>query len=117
MGWIKFKGKVFALLFLLAVIGLVALWVGPCGGSLGRGALRLPVGEGTPVIRLGERHGLILASDGSLWSWGSDCFGWPVLGLGNLADRSATLRRIGKDADWVSISASAVHNLAIKSDG
>jgi hypothetical protein len=32
--------------------------------------LKLPVGPGVPAISLGERHGLILASDGSLWYWG-----------------------------------------------
>src|SRR5580698_10460234 len=82
------------------------------------GRLRLPVGQGTPAISLGERHGLILASDGSLWSWGSDFLGWPVLGLGNFTNKSTVLRRIGNDTNWVGISAgSAGHNLAIKSDG
>jgi len=80
------------------------------------GRLKLPVGKGTPAISLGERHGLILASDGSLWSWGSDFLGWPVLGLGNVTPQTR-LRRIGNENDWISISAGSVHNVAIKSDG
>lgn len=79
--------------------------------------LGLPVGKGSPAISLGERHGLILASDGSLWSWGSDFLGWPVLGLGNRPSQSTSLRRIGNETNWVSIAAGTAHNLAVKSDG
>ena len=103
--------KIALAVFLLALIGLAA-WEG-----LRRQGLTLPVGNGTPAISLGERHGLILASDGSLWSWGSDFLGWPVLGLGNRASHSTRLRRIGHDTNWVRISAGEDHNLAIKSDG
>src|SRR5437660_727678 len=64
------------------------------------GNLKLPVGNGVPAIALGERHGLILASDGSLWSWGSDFLGWPVLGQTN-STKHATLYRIGDDTNWL----------------
>jgi alpha-tubulin suppressor-like RCC1 family protein len=84
--------------------------------SFSDGGLRLPVGKGTPAISLGERHGLILASDGSLWSWGSDFLGWPVLGLGKVTPQTR-LRRIGNETNWSSISAGTAHNVAIKSDG
>jgi alpha-tubulin suppressor-like RCC1 family protein len=77
---------------------------------------RLPAGNGTPVVRLGERHGLVLAADGSLWSWGSDFLGWPVLGLGTVPPQRQ-LHRIGSDTNWVSISAGISHNLALKADG
>jgi len=85
-------------------------------GSFGKDRLRLPVGKRMPAISLGERHGLILASDGSLWSWGSDFLGWPVLGLGNSGSQTR-LRRIGNETNWASISAGTAHNVAIKSDG
>ena len=78
--------------------------------------ISVPVGKGTPAVSLGQTHGLILASDGSLWSWGSDWLGSPVLGLGNVTSQSR-LHRIGNDTTWVSISAGISHNLAIKSDG
>ena len=65
------------------------------------------MGKGTPAISLGERHGLILASDGSLWSWGSDFLGWPVLGLGNVTAQTR-LRRIGNETNWISISAGTI---------
>lgn len=84
--------------------------------SLRNGGLRLPVGKGTPAISLGEVHGIILASDGSLWSWGTDFLGWPVLGLGKVS-KQTHLQRIGNDNDWVGISSSAARNLAIKSNG
>ncbi len=100
----------------LAALLLLALGLAAWEGWRGRGS-RLPVGNGTPAISLGERHGLILASDGSLWAWGSDFLGWPVLGLGDRVGRSTSLRRIGRDTNWVGISAGEDHNLAIKSDG
>ncbi len=78
--------------------------------------LRLPVGTGTPAISMGASHGIILASDGSLWSWGENFVGWPVLGLGNVQTQTL-LHRIGNDNDWTDISSSFTHCLALKSDG
>jgi alpha-tubulin suppressor-like RCC1 family protein len=78
--------------------------------------LKLPTGSVTPAVSLGATHGLVLASDGSLWSWGSEYLGWPVLGLGSI-NHEASLLRIGNENAWVSISAGQFHNLAIKSDG
>ncbi|HWY78334.1 MAG TPA: hypothetical protein VN281_22145 [Verrucomicrobiae bacterium] len=96
---------------------IVALLVIKIVGTLGEGRLKLPVGNGTPAICLGERHGLILASDGSLWSWGSDFLGWPVLGLGSNKMQSTCLRRVDTSTNWASISVESSRNLAIKSDG
>jgi len=101
----------------LLVVAFIALIVATLpAGSFGRSRLKLPVGKGTPAVSLGERHGLILASDGSLWSWGSDFLGWPVLGLGKVEPQTR-LRRVGHETNWVSISAGTSHNVAIKSDG
>jgi alpha-tubulin suppressor-like RCC1 family protein len=98
-------------ILLAATLGVLVL------DALGSGRMRLPVGKGAPSISLGERHGLILASDGSLWTWGADLLGWPVLGLGNARTTSTALRRIGKETDWIGISAGETHSLALKSDG
>ena len=78
--------------------------------------LRLPVGPVTPAISMGGTHGLILASDGSLWSWGDNFAGWPVLAQENVRTQ-AVLHRIGFDHDWIGISSSFTHSLALKSDG
>src|ERR1035437_10312399 len=116
MAWPRLKttAVVHAASLLGAVIAPIVTMSPP--GSFSRVGLRLPVGKGTPAISLGERHGLILASDGSLWAWGSDFAGWPVLGLGNVPSQTR-LRRVGNDANWISISAGGVHNLAIRVDG
>ncbi len=83
------------------------------------GRLKLPTGNITPMIGYGYSHDvIILASDGSLWSWGEERLGWPVLGLANTNIQNTTsLRRIGNDTDWVSIAVGDSQNLAIKSDG
>jgi RNA polymerase sigma factor (sigma-70 family) len=82
------------------------------------GRLRLPTGNVTPMIGYGSGHVIILASDGSLWSWGEKSLGWPVLGLSNSnIQNTVSLRRIGSETDWVSIAVCDSQNLAIKSDG
>jgi RNA polymerase sigma factor (sigma-70 family) len=81
------------------------------------GRPNLPTGNVTPMVAYGySRYFIILASDGSLWSWGEERLGWPVLGLGNIHN-TVSLRRIGKENDWVSIAVGDSENLAIKSDG
>jgi len=81
------------------------------------GRLKLPTGNVTPMIAYGYSHDIIiLASDGSLWSWGEERLGWPVLGLTNIHN-TVSLRRIGDKTDWVSIAVGDSQNLAIKSDG
>ena len=66
MAWTRLKT---AALFVL-VVGIVVILTPSPAGSFGPGSLKLPVGKGTPAVSLGQSHGLILASDGSLWSWG-----------------------------------------------
>ena len=81
--------------------------------------LKLPTGHGTPTIAYGySRYVVTLASDGSLWSWGEERLGWPVLGLKDTKIQNTTsLRRIGNGTDWVSVAVGDSHCLAIKSDG
>jgi alpha-tubulin suppressor-like RCC1 family protein len=116
MAWPRLKTAAVAGAAILLVTSIAILVTTSPASLSNKGRLRLPVGNGTPAISLGERHGLILASDGSLWSWGSDWLGRPVLGLGNVTAQTR-LRRIGDDTNWVSIAAAAAHNLAIRSDG
>lgn len=80
------------------------------------GRLNLPAGPRVAMVSLGDSHGVVLAADGSMWSWGGQDRGWPVLGLGktNLTDN---LIRIDSETNWVFVSAGDDHNLALKSDG
>jgi alpha-tubulin suppressor-like RCC1 family protein len=116
MAWTRLKTAGVATAALLLATGIATIVITSPAGASGQGSLRLPVGKGTPAISLGQRHGLILASDGSLWSWGSDFLGWPVLGLGKVQPQTR-LHRIGNETSWISISAGTSHNVAVKSDG
>lgn len=78
---------------------------------------KLPTGTGTARVAIGDDHGVILASDGSLWTWGESGFGWQVLGLGSNVRTQACLRRIGLETNWVNIAVGGSATLALKSDG
>ncbi len=121
MAWTKAKMTVIAgLAIILAATGTVALRNhirhAPPHQT---GRLKLPTGNVAPMIACGFSHnGIILASDGSLWSWGEERFGSPVLGLTNTnIQNTVSLRRIGHDTDWINIAVGDQHCLAVKSDG
>ena len=120
MAWIKAKTAIAAgAAMMLAIMGTTTVithvrQMPP--RSTGR--LNLPTGNVKPMVSFGHGFGVILASDGSLWSWGAEDLGWPVLGLNRKNTRhTAALRRIGTEMDWVSLSVGVSHALAIKSDG
>jgi len=121
MAWTKIKTTVVAgTVILLATIGTVTvtshLRHAPPRQS---GRLKLPVGNVTPLIAYGYSHnGIILASDGSLWTWGEERLGWPVLGLNNTnMEKTISLRRVGNETDWKNFAAGDDYCLAIKTDG
>ena len=120
MAWTKVKTTIVATAAILLTTGTAMIVTMSVTGFFGQtvpgSKLRLPVGTGTPAIALGSWHGIILASDGSLWSWGEDHLGWHALGLDNIQTQPC-LRRIGNGTDWISLAVGAAHNLAIKSDG
>ena len=103
------KGAVFLALSLMLVAA--AVWY-----SSRQPRLRLPTGGGVAKVVLGDSHGVILASDGSLWVWGAAESGFPVLGLGRVQTQ-ARLRRLGTNTDWVDVAAGVSHTLALKADG
>jgi len=108
------KARVRILLIVVFVAGLFGFLL--LRYSAERGRLKLPVGQRPPAISLGFSHGLILASDGSLWTWGDEELGWPVLGLGKTRTQPQ-LRRIGNETNWSSVSAGEYHSFGVKADG
>ena len=81
-----------------------------------RRSLKLPTGKGRAVATMGYGHGVIVASDGSLWVWGQQDLGWPALGMGSV-EHQPFLKLLGKDRDWVDVAADTAHTLALKADG
>jgi len=98
---------------LTAFLALAILWLSFWGS---KPKLKLPTGAGRAVVALGDSHGVILAPDGSLWVWGEQQSGWPALGLGKV-ENQPSLRRLGRDGDWVDVAAGGSHTLALKADG
>src|ERR1700732_4452043 len=91
--------------FFIGAFVLIAAWILSSGS---KSNLRLPTGTSRPAVALGDSHGVILASDGSLWVWGQEDSGWPVLGLGSV-HQQPRLRRLGTNTDWVDVAAGGSH--------
>ena len=106
------KRSKWAAFFVVLLILLIIL----LSRSGSKTSLRLPTGTGRAAVALGDSHGVILASDGSLWVWGEQQSGWPVLGLGTV-ERQPVLRRLGTDTNWMNVAAGHSHTLALKDDG
>ena len=79
-----------AFLTFLVVLALIFL-----STPQGKSTRKLPTGSIRPSVAIGDNHGVILASDGSLWTWGENGFGWQVLGMGSNVRTQACVRRIG----------------------
>ena len=95
-------------------------------GELGDGTTTnrsAPVQIGTDtdwaIISAGSMHSMALKKDGSLWAWGHNSGG--QFGDGSSAlrttPRQTTPVQIGTDTDWVNITTSGSHTIALKSDG
>ncbi|HTJ00580.1 MAG TPA: sigma-70 family RNA polymerase sigma factor [Dongiaceae bacterium] len=121
MAWTKTKTVAVAgAAMLLAAGGTVGWWLHWRNTPPPqRGRMHLPTGNITPMVSYSySRAAIFLASNGSLWSWGEERLGWPVLGLRNQGIQNTTsLRQIGHDTDWVDIAAGDSDCLAVKSDG
>ena len=103
-------------LALILVVALILL-AGGFSKHAGQTSWKLPTGKGTPAVAVGFSHGVILASDGSLWTWGETGLGWQVLGLGSNIRTQACLARIGLETNWVNVAVGGSTTLALKSDG
>jgi RNA polymerase sigma factor (sigma-70 family) len=121
MAWSKAKTAIVTSAVILAtsVASLVVVDGFRRGFRTGKERLKLPTGNLSPMIIYGYSHNMVvLASDGSLWTWGEERLGWPVLGLKDpKIDHTTKLRRIGSATNWVSIAVGDYNCLAIKADG
>ncbi|HEY2082517.1 MAG TPA: sigma-70 family RNA polymerase sigma factor [Verrucomicrobiae bacterium] len=116
MAWTKAKTTIVTSAAIILIATTTILVSNHFRGASPR--LKLPTGQVNPMIAYGySRYAVALASGGSLWSWGEERLGWPVLGLNNNIRNTTSLRRIGNDSDWVSVAVGGSHCLAIKSDG
>ena len=100
-------------------------WCGVRGGENVYGQL----GDGTAVMRTsavpaavakaktvatGARHSVVVASDGTVWAWGSNDYG--QLGDGTTGDRLTPVM-VQNLTGVVAVAAGAYHSVALKGDG
>src|SRR5260370_32665555 len=71
-----YKGA--AVLVTVVVVFVMIFFSGLFPRHTGNKKWKLPTGSGTHTIAIGVDHGVILASDGSLWTWGETRFSWHV---------------------------------------
>jgi alpha-tubulin suppressor-like RCC1 family protein len=75
----------------------------------------LPPGRVAPKLINTWDRAVLLAPDGSLWSWGGTAF--PLTGLSGGATRSAIPKSLGSAGGWRDVTASHVHVVALKFSG
>jgi alpha-tubulin suppressor-like RCC1 family protein len=75
----------------------------------------LPPGKVKPQLVNDGDSVLLLAPNGSLWTWGGTEFGFT--NLFQQPVRSEMPRRMGSDSDWMNVTAIWTHTLALKTDG
>lgn len=67
-------------------------------------------------VRPATNHTIGLKSDGTIWSWGCNCFG--VLGIGNTTCRISATREFCSATNWCNINSGSYNtSFAIKTDG
>jgi len=76
--------------------------------------LRVGTNSDWAQVAAGLRHFVALKSDGSLWAWGLNPDG--QIGQPNLTTTYDAPTRIGRETNWIKISSSYFHNLALKND-
>jgi len=73
--------------------------------------------QATSAIVTGTTYSLAFKSDGSLWSWGNNVSGQLGIGTNGSATNQGAPVPVGKDTDWVVLSAGNAHIAAVKTDG
>ena len=103
--------------------GQLWTWGSPTSGRLGNGTttgdVTSPAQIGSDTnwrfIETGSAHCVAVKSDGTLWTWGLSANG--QLGNGTTTPDVTSPTQVGTDTNWLTVSAHAFHNHAIKTDG
>lgn len=98
-------------------------WGDNTAQRLGLGTAAPSIAVPTPVlgghtwttIQTGNQHTCGIATDGSLWCWGSNLFGAPGLGSGVAGATEPT--RVGTANDWIALDTHYGHTCGIRAPG
>jgi alpha-tubulin suppressor-like RCC1 family protein len=109
--WIT-RGTVASALILIVL--LLAVWLQPSAPGIRMGK-PLPPGKVKPQLVNAFLNAVLLAPDGSLWTWGF----WelPSTNASKQYALSPVPVRIGSDSDWSQVACCRMHKVALKNDG
>lgn len=65
-------------------------------------------------VYAGELHSMAIKTDGTLWAWGSNVYGY--LGDGTTVSKNSPVQ-VGVDTNWASVALGDRHSLGIKTNG
>lgn len=84
------------------------------GGQIVLKPTRIGTDNDWKTISAGGYHTLAIKKNGTLWAWGSNEFG--QLGTNAISGYTYNPTKIGKDSNWIAVSAGAYFSIGLKRD-
>ena len=69
------------------------------------------------LVACGSYHTAAIKTDGTLWLWGGNYYGYGTLGDNTLVHRSSPIQTVAGGTNWKLVACGAYYSAAIKTDG
>src|ERR1043165_3355074 len=102
------------IIFIAVALLCFVLWLLFRAGAVLHSGPSLPSGKVVPQLASSFGSAVLLAPDGSLWTWGEES---TMLHLRGVSNRANLPQRMGSDSDWSRLALGMEHIAALRRDG